>query len=301
MKKTALVTGGTKNQFPAMAVLALNLKDKCPNIADELVIFHDGILESEQKKVQIIFPTRFILYSSPFMKSKDFHPVVKNYFTLMVFCKYECWNLLDEYSSVVWTDYDIVITHDISELFDKTSNCAKFQNTPNIAKKLYPQIYEKEIVKKIDIHGDGISCSLFYLNDTFPDYKNFYNECICLTEKIANALYLPEEAIISILLQQKNIKYDLLDGITYDTQPQKHNSTDKTKILHAAGQPKFWNGLNNEQWNEYYKIWLSDYNGEQFSSQKKSNLILRILKCFLPYGFIAVCRILKQKQNNKAK
>ena len=60
MKKTAIVTGGTKNHFPAMAVLALNIADKCPDIADELIIFHDGISEVEQKKVQQIFPTVFI-------------------------------------------------------------------------------------------------------------------------------------------------------------------------------------------------------------------------------------------------
>lgn len=48
--KKAIVTGGTRNFFPAMAVLALNIADKCPDIADELVIYHDGVSRSQQKK-----------------------------------------------------------------------------------------------------------------------------------------------------------------------------------------------------------------------------------------------------------
>ena len=130
LKKTAIVTGGTKNEFSAMAVLALNIKDKCPNIADELVIFHDGVSEKEQKKVQEIFPTRFIKYNSPFVNKPGFTESIKNYFTFMLFCRYECWNLLDDYSTVIWTDYDILILNNIEELKIRQNHCAKFAFSP---------------------------------------------------------------------------------------------------------------------------------------------------------------------------
>ena len=295
MKKTAIVTGGTKDQFPAMAVLALNIADICPNIADELVIYHDGIPLEEQKKMQAIFPTKFILYKSPFLDEKDFGGVVTNYFSLMVFCKYECWNLLHDYKTVIWTDYDIVITKDISEVSEKTNNYAKFVKAANIAKKLYPQIYEKKVISNEDIHKDGISCNLFYLDDSFPNYDEFYRQCIILTREIANALYLPEEAVISILFLKNAIKYECLDEIMYVSQPRLNNATEKTKILHAAGQPKFWSGLDNEQWNNYYNEWLMKYKGTPFCAKNKKRIIFKkIFKAFLPYGVIDLIRILKR-------
>lgn len=38
-----LVTGGTGKDIDAMAVLALNMKDKTPGLADEMAILHDGV------------------------------------------------------------------------------------------------------------------------------------------------------------------------------------------------------------------------------------------------------------------
>ena len=65
MGKTAIVTGGTKKDVSAMGVLALNIKEIAPDLADELIIYHDGISKKEQKIIQNIFPTRFCEYQFP--------------------------------------------------------------------------------------------------------------------------------------------------------------------------------------------------------------------------------------------
>ena len=96
-KKTAVVTGGTSNDVPAMACLVMNIKDTNPGLADEIVIYHDGISEKDQRLINRIFPTRFILYESPFKDVMNFGDVVTKYFSPMVFCKYECFKLLDDY------------------------------------------------------------------------------------------------------------------------------------------------------------------------------------------------------------
>lgn len=46
-KKTAVVTGGTSNDVPAMACLVMNIKDTNQGLADEIVIYHDGISKKE--------------------------------------------------------------------------------------------------------------------------------------------------------------------------------------------------------------------------------------------------------------
>lgn len=135
---------------------------------------------------------------------------------------------------------------------------------------------------------------MFYLNDSFPNYEEFYRQCINLTSEISDALYLPEEAVISILFQKNTIKYDILDEITYVSQPLLNNATEKTKILHAAGQPKFWNGLYNEQWNSYYDTWVKDLKGSPFLKNQSRITFRKILKYFLPYGVIALIRKIKR-------
>lgn len=102
--KKAIVTGGTKNLFFAMATLALNLKKTSPNICDEFVILHDGIKTTEQKKLMAAvssnFSVRFIEYFPP--ANIDLTDGVKNTWTSMLLCKLECFKLLSDYNVVMW-------------------------------------------------------------------------------------------------------------------------------------------------------------------------------------------------------
>ena len=127
---------------------------------------------------------------------------------------------------------------------------------------------------------------------------DFYQSCIEKTVKFCKALYLPEEAIISLLFDEYNIKYDEIDSSIYALQPQKESISEFTKGIHSCGQPKFWNGLNNNQWNAYYKIWLEKYNGEPFSNScSKKISFKKIVKCILPYGIIRLYR--RHKKHGK--
>ena len=170
-KKTAIVTGGTSNQFPAMAVLALNLADKCPDIADELVIFHDGISDDEQKKVNQIFPTRFINYRNPFSDKSSFNETITNYFSFMVFCKYECWRLLEEYKTVIWCDYDITFLQNVSELKNLDGYYCSFIQDHILARKFNTKFWQFPILvwfgdlqrshKKEKRRNFGFKCEVF--------------------------------------------------------------------------------------------------------------------------------------------
>lgn len=289
-KKNAIVTGGTKNQFPAMAVLALNIADKCPNIADELVIFHDGISEEEKNKVNKIFPTRFIEYINPFMNN-NFSSTVTNYFSVMVFCKYECFKLLDEYKTVIWTDYDILIKKDISYIKNFKFGDCKFIKESFLQTKFKQNLYyNKELqpfVEEIDFNKKAISTPIFVLYDSFPQYLNFYNDCIKYTSILASSLELPEEGIISICLNKYNIKIDSLNAQEFVTPPEDFEKcSESANILHAVGQPKFWNGLYNKEWQSYYNEWIKKYNGNIIINHNFSKKIKKIIKFIIPYGLI---------------
>lgn len=287
MKKRAIVTGGEKEQFPAMATLAVNIRGKCPNIADELVIFHNGVSQSEQERIQKIFPTRFIQYESPFATNAEkFTREVRHHFSFMLFCKYECWRLLEEYETVIWTDYDIVITHDITEIAARESTSCKFMNSRFLIRKFNANIDARiDELSDVDfIYGDNICGGLFVLFDNFPDYQGFYQDALRLTENLADTLVCAEEGVLSILLQRRKIHSDSLDYAVYCVNPKTQEVTEKAKILHTGGSLKFWNGFHNDAWENYYKIWTKEYGGMQM--RRTSFHFKEVVRDLLPYGVV---------------
>ena len=256
-KKTAIVTGGTANDVPAMACLVMNIKDTNPSLADEVVIYHDGILEKDQQLINSIFPTRFILYESPFKEVTDFGDVVTKYFSPMVFCKYECFKLLNDYECVIWSDYDVVIVDDISELKIKTVNGIRMDISEGslVSESFKGDI--KLVLENYDLTREGISMGIFCLFNNLSNIQNIYNFCIKYTKKLASYLFLPEQAVINLMLQHFNIDVSLNTplGKEYTIHPIHDKNIRDVKIYHSYGQPKFWNGLYNKTWETNYKKW----------------------------------------------
>lgn len=248
-----LVTGGTKKDIDAMAVLALNVRDKTPGLADKMVVFHDGVSEAIQKKFQKIMPTRFIRYQCPIPKWKLWQNKIVRYFSPMVFCKYECFRLLEEYDKVLWSDYDVVIKDDISELLNGSHPCSFVSdNKSSLRKMLYPKINEKKY-DMFNLEGDAICTPLFLIDQRLRDYRKYVSHCYEWTEKYIRDIYLPEQCIFTMIVQKFELRYDEIDKDVYVVHPE--DDKEGVKILHAYGQPKFWNGLDNSLWNAYYEQW----------------------------------------------
>lgn len=269
MKKSCIVTGGTKNQFPAMAVLALNIANICPTIADELIIYHDGICKSDQKKINKIFPTIFIKYKSPFHNQKNFSDVITSYFSPMVFCKYECLRLLTEYHTVIWTDYDILINKDFTAELKALPKSSFILTKPIIdGMKDYP---DSTMYCNIDLLKPQFSAALMLFRDNLPNPNEIYKNCINETKKLAKYLYLPEQVVLTIVFLKHNISFNEINNSNnrYTLHPNEANRLpkDKTLIYHAYGQPKFWNGLDNSEWNKLYNEWIFNYKGSKFEKE----------------------------------
>jgi hypothetical protein len=58
------------------------------------------------------------------------------------------------------------------------------------------------------------------------------------------------------MIQKFNLQNCALDGNVYTPHPNNKDFASKAKIIHAFGQPKFWNGLENQQWNTNYQAWI---------------------------------------------
>lgn len=276
MGKTAIVTGGTHKDVSAMGVLALNMKEIIPNLADELIIFHDGISKKDRQIIADIFPTKFYTYRFDIGWLDKRRNRSIRYFSPMVFCKYECFRLLAEYDRVIWTDYDIVILKDLSELLVSSKGMQIVEaDTP--LNQMFLQKYREMQIPNYDMNQNGLATPLFVLNKSIGDYTRYYHWCRQATLKYVSYIDLPEQCIISMLVQKFHIEYDKLSGSKYVASPRERY--EGASIIHAAGRPKFWEGLKNDQWDCYYRNWL-ELGGSQYKKPLKEILIAYKEKIF---------------------
>lgn len=253
--KTAIVTGGTKKDVAAMAVLALNLQETNKQLADELIIFHDGISDSDQKIICKIMPARFIKYKCPVSKLKLYQNPSIRYFSTMLFCKFECFKLLDEYDAVVWTDYDVLIKDSIQEILQKECGFYVVANGEMTLQSMFHSSVCKRDMDAYDMQGECITTPLFVMRKDIGIYMKYYEWCYKALKEYYRDLYLAEQCIFSMLVQKFHIPYSKIDLETYVVHPKDDSA--RAKILHAYGQPKFWNGIENTKWEKYYTEWLN--------------------------------------------
>lgn len=261
--KRALVTGGTRDDIAPIAVFIMNIKQTNSHLFDEIVVYHDGISVKDQKLINKIYKTRFIKYEYKFKSSND---EVLSYFSSMLFCKYECFLLLKEYDEVVWSDYDVVVQDKLDDFCNIEND---FFHVLTCGSKLrtmfFKDIKNKEIQDyKLDI--EGVGTPLFALSNKLDNTDEIYNWCYQKTSEWDEDIYLPEQCIFSIAVQKFNIKLKRFEFNEYACYPSKAKGGEK--ILHAAGQPKFWNGLENETWNALYKKWI-EMGGTRYNDIKK--------------------------------
>lgn len=261
--RRAIVTGGTKSDLAPMAVFAINVRNTNRDLFDELVIFHNGISEKYQKLINAIFPTRFILYKYP---NESWNDEVLTYFSKMVFCKYECFKLLDEYDEVVWSDYDVVLLRKLDEFCRIEDDSINIVSCTSTMKSNFNSDISSEEIRKYDLSEEAVTTPIFAIKRGLLDYKTIYEWCYNKTAKWDKDLYLPEQAVIGLAVQEFKVKLNRFPHEKYVCYPTDMKGDEV--IIHAAGQPKFWNGLSNETWDIMYKEWLS-MGGAKYSELKK--------------------------------
>lgn len=261
--KRALVTGGTKDDVAPIAVFIMNIKHTNSHLFDEIVVYHDGISAKDQKLINQLYKTRFIKYE---YKSQSNNDEVLSYFSSMVFCKYECFSLLKEYDEVVWSDYDVVVQDKLDEFCSiENDNFHVLTCGAKLRTMFFKDIQNKEILE-YELDVDGVGTPLFALSNKLENVDEIYNWCYKKTAEWDEDIYLPEQCIFSLAVQKFNINLKRFEFSEYACYPSKAKGGEK--IIHAAGQPKFWNGLENETWNILYDAWI-EMGGTRYSDIKK--------------------------------
>jgi hypothetical protein len=81
--------------------------------------------------------------------------------------------------------------------------------------------------------------------------------CYSALLRHGSQLYLPEQAVFNLASQRFSCSLHFLGG-EYTVHPNAEpDKVAEASVLHAYAQPKFWNGLENPQFNENYQRWLT--------------------------------------------
>ena len=257
MKRAAIITGGTADMSFAIAVFLLSFFRENPDMDVDVVIFQNGISEKDRKVLEAIHPCIFKEYRSPFDMDVLRKIGTMHRFTPFVFCKYECLKLLEEYRTVVWFDYDMVVTGNLEELFVPVKGGNRLMLTRTLGECIRKDVVESDLIKyeaKVGVHS---SVMAFY--DNLPDYIKMYNWCIEMTKRYAGSLKLPEQVIFSLLIHKFHLPVYPLPFQLYSPHPVLHRGNPwdiYVKIWHSYGRKKFWNGIQFDIWNKYYSDYL---------------------------------------------
>jgi len=269
-KKKAIVFCATKNMAFAIASVIMDLQNTKSDVGAEYVVLHDGFCKRDKRAFSKIADIRFIKYCFPVKDKSIFHSGTFNYFTEMVYAKLECFKLLDEYETILFTDYDVLIKSSIAELFDIKDSFAILISEGSTVRDQF-----STNIPGFDMDKMGVTASLFLLRDTLPNYKEIYKWCYEMVVQYASLLRFPEQGVIALAIQFFKINTGIINPLIFCVHPDNFELYPDAKILHAYGARKFWNGIYINQWANNYKRWL-DLGGSGYKKKPTWPLRIRI-------------------------
>lgn len=302
-KKTVLVFGITGDYVFALANTLIGLVKHNKKFWDDIVVFYNEISEEDINNLNKIVKCTFINFTKKEYLEKIPNEVLEKY-SEACFFRYECFELLKEYETVIWNDVDILIKGDISGLleygkktgFAATHSLADFNNEANF-KQLIP-----EYNMFVKLYNSGI----IVLKDNLPRYEEMRDWCVAKTIEYGEILRWPDQGIINILLQEFNITVESIDYNKYCCHPLTLEHLENAAIIHAYGDQKFWNcdeyKTRFNEWEENDKKWksISTITKKESKKKKPQPLISCVMSTYNRYEYVpeAVESILSQTYSN---
>lgn len=281
-KGNAIVLADTR---PALVgTVLIQLKKTNPDLFCEAIIYYDTpISETDRKLMLEILPCRFVQYNPPIPKAilekEDFKR-----FSVLMFCRYEMFLLLDEFETVTWLDTDVLIQGDLSPLIAsaKKTGAAFIREDPTHKTSENTDHMDTCFLK--DVPGfnmkEYLYCSgTIILSQKVKNIAGCTDWCYRKTIEWADILLLPDQGVLNAAIQKFEIKVTPVPGKVYCCYPYLGRDCSRAKIIHSWGKNKFWNDwytyLHFPDWNMYYKTWC-DKGGTKlpFEIQPKISVLI---------------------------
>lgn len=247
-KNVTLVLSATNDYAFALANVLIGLEKYNPGFVDEVVIYHDGLTENDKNSLLKIRKCKFNTYNPQELSQLPSHGTIKKY-SLLAFAIYEIFNHLDNSKHVFYLDTDTIIKKDIRNIINYGAVAMRPGGSP----------LEIALGAKVEGLSSDIrarNSGVVVINDSI-NYRELTKLCYTKTIEYWDNLFLPDQAILNLVLYLNNIEISTL--------PLEYNNNLNTKwhnnsIIHQTTTRKFWShGIANllvPEWEENNMIWL---------------------------------------------
>jgi len=225
------------------------------------------------------------LYRPPVSWTKLWGSRAIAHFSPLVLAKFEGFRLLSTFPTVVWLDYDIVITNSLDELWNRDDFDLGYSGSGQPMSKGF-----SVPPKGTDPTREGMSAGVMVFRASYVEHEATTLTLYGIFSNVYASLYYPEQAVFDLYFQSRpDFGHWKLDE-RFCAFPGSESPTNL--ILHGFGSKKFWNGLKNEAWASHYEEWLSSGGWVWNPLHNKLSKIFRGVK-YLAARLIVSCRILK--------
>lgn len=271
-KQKAIVLGATGNMAFAVGNVLLGIKKYSPAFDGDFIILHNDFIQKDKDLLNSIFPCKFIDYKFPESQKYDNSHFYR--YSLLAFSRYEIFNWLDEYEKIAWLDIDILVQDDINKLFDATKDHLGWKNERLRLGGLFTKELDY-VANEKDFYNSGV----MVFTDKIPNYKNLTQWCYNTTFEMAEALSLPDQAVLNHMVYEfPEIKVSSI-GKEFNCHPTDKEAKNAV-LLHSYSSEKFWNFYNIKEWNQNYKNWIK-MGGSPYTGPK-ANWLYKLIKKFDP-------------------
>ncbi len=270
--KVALVVNAPRPLVAATSSVLHDVKKHMGNFFEEIIILHDGLKNKDKILLDSILSCSFIKFKLPLKYFSFINFKALFYFTPLIFSKFEILKISDDYDYVIFLDYDIVIVKEFSEIINFCKNGIAVLNTQVDAKNNFERAPENFYLK-----NEAVGAGIIILDRDMRRNQEMYSLCYEYILKYGLDVKLPEQAILDLVFEKLKIAPNRINSRIYAVHPDDFNNLQKQKIIHCYGQPKFWNGLKNNQWEVNYQKWIA-MGGKPIYRTTKLRIYLRWVK-----------------------
>lgn len=257
-KALALVFGITKNFDFALANVLFGIKEKSKLKNFDIIVYHDGLSEEKKKCLNNILLCEFIEYANNIVTSELDQENLKLY-SNMCLARYECFDLLHEYETVIWNDVDILIQGDLRGLLEYGQKSGIAMTFTDIG--FLTEANFNGLVDEYNMCLPLINSGIIVLTDKLSNYEKMKDWCYSTLKKYAKKLKYLDQGVLNLLVQEFKINVEAIDIAKYCCHPERQYSKDAC-IVHSYGYDKFWNSVALKEkfpsWCENDNKWVSE-------------------------------------------
>ena len=257
----AVATGVTGNWAFAAGTVLLALRRHNPELEADVIVFcDDSLLETDAAILQSLGAQLVPFTPVPAELTAEALEV----FSPLSLAKFDCFDLLQRYTSVVWLDADVLIQDNIEGLFDcgplgLALEDPEFSDPPG-AKPA--QINLHGPVQGFDGAADNLNSGVIVFRNDLPAPDALRQGCLEFVYRHGAELRYPDQAAFNALaqrlLRQEPPCVQLLPQ-RFNAHPRNPAAT-YAPVVHAFGAYKLWNdGLTATcfpEWQRDYARWL---------------------------------------------